>query len=118
MKFEKWLKKHLEGDIPESIVAFNFNLYECSDEKMYDVQLVGSSTYNIDNDDWACNTEFSTGEDVFTFSSNDWEAALDMFMIMIRDFMATNKNNRLIDAEYVTAGFVDGDLNIVSLKNN
>ncbi|RAV23401.1 hypothetical protein DQG23_04190 [Paenibacillus contaminans] len=39
--FSNWLNQILEKDIPNGIKAFNFNLYEGS-EDTYHIQLIGS----------------------------------------------------------------------------
>ena len=115
MKFEDWLNSLLLNSIPNNIIAFNFNLYESETDKQYDVQLVGSSYYSIDDEDWACNTEYSSGEILFSFMSDEWEIALQDFINLLKKYLQlADMSNRLKQAEYITAGFVDGDLEIVS----
>ena len=51
---------------------------------------------------------YSTGEELFGFSSEDWEAALDLMLETMSEAIA---DGILPDAiEYVAVGFVDGDL--------
>ena len=117
MKFEKWLKKQLIKDIPDNVIAFNFNLYETDDDESFDVQLVGCENYSKDDEDWACDTVFSSEEDVFTFKDEDWESALETCKSMIQDFLAScDSDNKLSRAEYVTVGFIDGDLEVIFSK--
>ncbi len=115
MDFASWLTTHVTGDIPAEVVAFNFNLYEGIREGEYQVQLVGCASYDSDDDDWACDTRYSTGEDLYTFTSGDWGQALRDFLNMAEAYIAeAPADNRLVLANYVTAGFVDGDLVVIA----
>lgn len=117
MEFKNWLERHLSDNIPSNVIAFNFNIYESSIDNQYDVQLVGSSYYSIDDENWACNTIYSTGEDLFSFNSASWEIALNEFIEFVKKFLhSCDENNRLKQAEYITAGFVDGNLEIIFRK--
>ena len=117
MEFEKWLEKNLSKGMPDCIIAFNFNLYESNTDNQYDVQLIGCKEYDLEDDDWACNEDFSTGEDLFSFFANGWEEALDVFTDMVKEYLHSCKqSNQLTEAEYITAGFVDGDLQIIFQK--
>lgn len=117
MEFRKWLDQQLSGDIPESVIAFNFNMYEGETENEYQVQLVGCVSYDPDDDDWACDTTYSSGEDLYIFSSDDWEEALQTLIATVKDYLNTcEMPNRLKQAELVAAGFVDGDLEIILQK--
>ena len=69
-EFVNWLNKHLSKDIPTNILAINFNLYESS-EQTYDIQMTGSDEFDEEDEDWACNTVFSTDEDLFVISRTD-----------------------------------------------
>ena len=66
------------------------------------------AAYDREDPDWACEDIFSTGEELFGFSSEDWEAALDLMLETMSEAIA---DGILPDAiEYVAVGFVDGDL--------
>ena len=59
--FSNWLDGILSfNPFPANTMAVNFNLYEMDDS--FDVQLIGSSMYDEDNDDWACEETFSSEE--------------------------------------------------------
>ena len=49
-----WIRtvNHMEI-LPNEIVALNFGLYE-----PYGIELTGSTEYDPENDDWACNEDF------------------------------------------------------------
>lgn len=113
-EFTKWVDKHLSQVDTSKVKAFNFNLYESDEENEYDIQLVGSSYYDSDNDDWACDTIFSSEEDLFTINSDDWEIALEDCIELVKEYSVSGELKHIFqNAERVTAGFVDGDLEII-----
>ena len=102
-----WLTPHLQA-LPAEAKALCLNLYESEDEGEFDAQLVACAAYDREDPDWACEDIFSTGEELFGFSSEDWEAALDLMLETMSEAIA---DGILPDAiEYVAVGFVDGDL--------
>ena len=102
-----WLKPHLNA-LPTEAKALCLNLYENEADGEFDAQLIGSATYDREDPDWACEDIYSTGEELFGFSSEDWEAALDLMLETMGEAIA---DGMLPDAiEYVAVGFVDGDL--------
>ena len=117
MEFKAWLEKQLSREIPDNIIAFNFNLYESETEDQFDVQLIGCKEYDLEDEDWACNSDFSTEEDLYSFSADDWEDALKTLIKSVKDYLQScSTPNKLTTAEYVTAGFVDGDLEVITKK--
>ncbi|MCM1259813.1 MAG: hypothetical protein NC182_02560 [Prevotella sp.] len=113
MKLNEWLDEQFKKEIPENVIVFNFNLYEM-EGKIFDVQLVGSTYYDLKDENWACEEAFTGGEDVFSFTSNDWETAEKDMIVMINDYIASaNHNNLLKKAQLVSVGFVDGNLTIL-----
>ena len=102
-----WLKPHLNA-LPAEAKALCLNLYESEEEGEFDAQLVACADYDREDPDWACEDIYSTGEELFGFSSEDWEAALDLMLETVGEAIA---DGILPDAiEYVAVGFVDGDL--------
>lgn len=110
MLFEDWIEKQLLKPFPESVIAINFNLYETDDENLFDAQIVGCEHYDANDDDWACNTVFSSGEDLFQFRSDDWESALSDFKNILCNYLHTHPKTKLNKFEHISFGFVDGDL--------
>ena len=102
-----WLIPHLQA-LPAEAKALCLNLYESEEEGEFDAQLVACAAYDREDPDWACEDIYSTGEELFGFSSEDWEAALDLMLETMSEAIA---DGMLPDAiEYVAVGFVDGDL--------
>ena len=54
--FESWLSNSLSQEIPDSVRAFSFNLYEPAlvDDVKFGVELIGAESFNEDDSDWAC----------------------------------------------------------------
>lgn len=114
--FSKWLDSNLE-QLPPDIVAVNFNLYEGSNDT-YDIQLIGTDTFDEEDEDWACEEIFTTGEDIFlmprTDDIEDWEDALDFITKMVRKYLEDGKYaNMLKGLQAVGIGFVDGEIEIL-----
>ena len=117
MRFNIWLERQLSQQIPQDVIAFNFNLYESLVENRFDVQLVGCKQYDLDSDDWACRADYSSGEDIYSFSADGWEKALETLIILVKDYLQLcSISNQFSAAEYISAGFVDGDLVVIAQK--
>ena len=104
-----WLIPHMNA-LPAEAKALCLNLYEGETDGEFDAQLVACAEYDRENPDWACpqNELYTTGEELFGFTAEDWEAALDSMLELMGDLV---NDGILPDAiAYVAAGFVDGDL--------
>ena len=55
--FFEWLDLILKNELNSEIKAINFNLYEDTDNK-WSVELVGTFSFDKDNDDWTCVCSF------------------------------------------------------------
>ena len=112
--FSHWLDSILSNCLPDEIVAFNFNLYECMEDGKFDIQLIGSAYYSDANTDWACDIVFSSGENVFPIESEDWEKCLEKCEKLISEYIQHGEYAQILKYKRaVTVGFVDGDLNVV-----
>ena len=56
--FFEWLDLILKNELNSEIKAINFNLYEDTDNK-WSIELVGTFSFDRDNDDWACDEVFA-----------------------------------------------------------
>lgn len=112
--FEEWLDKCLGYNLPDNIKGYNFNLYENSEDGVFDVQLIGAPEYDPDDDDWACEEIFSTKENVFYLSAQDWEECQKICVQLVDTYLKTGKYAEILKkSEAVTVGFVDGELEVV-----
>jgi len=104
-----WLKPHLLA-LPAEAKALCLNLYEGEEDGEFDAQLVACAAYDREDPDWACphNELYTTGEELFGFTAEDWEAALDLMLETLGEAVTDGILPDTI--EYVATGFVDGDL--------
>ena len=104
-----WLAPHLRS-LPAEAKALCLNLYEGEEDGEFDAQLVACASYDREDPDWACpdNELYTTGEELFGFTAEDWETALDLMLETLGEVVAEGILPEAI--EYVAAGFVDGDL--------
>ena len=121
-EFSHWLDSLLENnDMPENTAAFNFNLYEESEEdSVCGIQLIAADRFDPENgDDWACCEAWSSEEDIFCVSTADgddrsWQGAQELITEMISEYLENGKyGNILTAATAVGVGFVDGDIDII-----
>ncbi|MGN0580701.1 MAG: hypothetical protein ACI4JE_07485 [Ruminococcus sp.] len=123
-EFAKWLDRLLtDNKMPESTAAFNFNLYEEAEgEKLYSVQLIAADEFDEDDEDWACSEGWTSEEDLFFIdfsdeADGDWKRCLDVVCELIKEYLSNGGNAQiLLDAQAVGAGFVDGEIEIISRK--
>lgn len=115
--FSNWLNQILEQDIPNGIKAFNFNLYEGS-EDTYDIKLIGSNEFDENDSDWACTNYFSSEEYICyikrTEDIADWEKGLTYITNLVERYLNEGEYaNILKNVSAIGVGFVDGDIDIL-----
>ena len=112
--FFEWLDEVLKGELPSEVKAINFNLYEDT-ENTWSIELVGTSEFDENDDDWACCEVFSTRENPFVIEQEgDWQTVEEIFEEWISDYLANGKlSEKMKQNEAVGIGFVDGDLTIL-----
>ena len=118
-EFEEWLDLVLEKDLPQDIIAFNFNLYDS--EETFDIQLIGSNEFDDESDDWACNETYSSEEVICYIEKNDdisdADDAIKIFKDCALKYIQNGKfNDKLNKAKALYIGFIDGDLEKIFLK--
>lgn len=117
-KFNKWIDNLLiEKPLPENVMAINFNLYNIS-EKSFDVQLIASSIYDENDDDWACEEIYSSKENCFNIPKSkeigDNEIALETVEEMVAEYLDHGKySSNLKNCIAICAGFVDDRLECI-----
>ncbi|NLT08111.1 MAG: hypothetical protein GXY08_01215 [Ruminococcus sp.] len=120
-EFEKWLNDLLEQNtIPDDAKAFNFNLYEESEEdSIYAVQLIAADRFDENDPDWACDEVWSSEEDIFCVDTSDeddtgWKKAMELISGLVSEYLENGLHrNILLNTEAVGIGFVDGDIEIL-----
>ena len=115
--FYNWLEDALKK-LPGNVEAINFNLYDDGDNK-WSVELVGSSTFDENNSDWACNEVYTTRENPYVLTKkSDWKAIENLFTTFLLNYLERGKYAHILK-EYrgIGIGFVDGDLSILYKKD-
>ena len=112
-KFSEWIDGVVDG-IPDNAAALNFNIYEESGDN-WSVQLIASSYFDEDDEDWACDEVFTTGEDVFRWEENaKWSEILEKVKTLISDYLENGRKSAVLKQyEAVACGFVDGDIQVL-----
>ena len=112
--FEKWLNDTLEQQLPDSIRAFCFNLYDDGDN-CWSVELVGCSRFDDSDPDWACDEVFDNRDEPFA-----WEEEADMdhifagVKVMILQYLTDGAHADVLKSyEGLGMGFVDGDMELL-----
>lgn len=112
--FFEWLDAILKNELSGDIKAINFNLYEDAGNK-WSIELVGTASFDKDDDDWACDEVFTTRDDPFVVKSkNDWKSMEEFFIGLVNEYLSAGKYaDKLKEYQAIGIGFVDGDLHIL-----
>lgn len=98
--------------LPKEIIALNFGLYES-----YGIELIGSSEYDAEDDDWACDEDFIPEErscpDLGIDDSVEWSEVLTLITNILKEVIQEHNEISLFQVEHITTGFCDGDLVVV-----
>ncbi len=115
--FSWWLDSVLEKSLPNETVAINFNLYE-DGKSHWSLEFVATSSFDKENDDWACDELFTTRDNPFKWQEDcDFNRALHFVEEIIRRYLAEGKyKDELIRYSAIGVGFVDGDILLVYEK--
>lgn len=119
MLFNDWLAQICTTESPDdSIIAFNFGLFET--ENGYMVYLVGSSTYDEEDEDWATEEDFVPSIKYFELPPEEFrhlrfDVVQQKVKAKIEAFMQTDifKQSFLFRAVAITIGFDDGNLELI-----
>ncbi|GGP58611.1 hypothetical protein GCM10009347_26310 [Shewanella algicola] len=110
--FSNWVNRQLGKNIPSDIIAFHFNLYEFP----FCIELIGEKRFSLSDDDWACGEEWVPDNRRIEVSSeifaSSWENGLMNIVTMVKEYLTSDFGNsyKLIEAQCVAVGFVEGDL--------
>lgn len=118
-KFVRWLDHAFSEGIPSDVVALNFNIYE-SGTDLWSVEVIGSSFYDKENSDWACDkmTDFGTENFPFTWREKaGWKQVKKKVCGFLKKYMKEGRySGALKTKKAVCAGFTDGDLVVIYSK--
>lgn len=111
------LRELIEGlereEIPKRVIAWHFDLYE-----PYALQLAGSSSYDADDDDWACEDENefypqSSRLQLEFLNELSWRQVLKMLVQALRELREQMPDAKIFKCKHIAVGFVDGDLILI-----
>jgi len=118
-KLSAWLDDVFSKTAPEGVVSVCFNLYE-DGEDAWSMEVVGCSTFDSEDPDWACDevTDFGTRDEPFAWTDDSiWEKVLsDVTKLLYQYVQEGSASGYLQSLDGVAVGFADGDLNILSEK--
>ena len=113
--FGSWMKQALAQPVPDSAVAFCFNMYEHEDA--WAIGLMGSPEFDPVNDDWVYAEVFEYREPVFEIPraviGENWEQGLDAGTRLVLAYLNGSPGSRLRAARAIGIGFVDGELHVI-----
>ncbi|MBD5137345.1 MAG: hypothetical protein HDT39_15565 [Lachnospiraceae bacterium] len=109
--FNKWIDTVLEKDLPPETVAVAFNLYEDGDNN-WSVELVGTSIFDANDEDWVCDEVFDTRDNPFEWNQDiSWEDVLEEVTDILKKYLEEGKHaDKLKMYQGVGVGFVDGNV--------
>ena len=118
-KFFMWMDDILKNNLPNAVVAINFNLYEDQDNT-WSIEFVGTGSFDLEDEDWACDEIFVNRENQFKISYNgDWKEVEKLFIDYLNEYL--NKGtyaDKLKNYSAVGIGFVDGDISVIYKKES
>lgn len=120
IEFNTWADRVLTKHASNSVVAYNFNLYEHAKE--FAIQLVGTRSFGLKDQDWACDEIFSSGEDLFVLPhaivGNRWQNGLEAAKALVKNYLHHGAQAASLKASRgVGVGFVDGDIELAYLRS-
>lgn len=123
-RFEKWIETiNRTEKIEPSIIGFNFGLLETTEG--FEMYLMGSKSFSLDDEDWALDVDFEPTQKYFQIGleANEededyWEVVLNFSENLVKDFIGSEKfaKSFLSQAHGITVGFDEGELSILYLK--
>ena len=118
-KISEWIDNVLKNNIPDSIVAFCFNLYD-DGNRTWSMELVGTEQFDLENEDWACCevTDFGTRQNPFIWAKcAEWDVILAEISDDLEKYLKVGNNAQILKkSSGVGVGFVDGNIKILYSK--
>lgn len=117
--FMEWLENSNEiENVDNLIIGFNFGLIETTNG--FEMYLIGSKSFEVDDEDWATNVDFEPKQKYFQFgkefsADKDWQDILKISEKLIRNYVDSEKfkTSLFANAKGITTGFDDGNLTLI-----
>lgn len=118
-RFTEWIQHINQTEkIDSSIIGFNFGLFETTEG--FEMYLIGSKTFDIEDEDWATNVDFEPKQKYFQFgqefsADKDWQAILKYSEMLVQGYVSSGKykNSIFVNARGITTGFDAGNLTVI-----
>ncbi len=111
-EFYSWANRNLAS---ANAFAYCFNLIENSG--VYSIELVGTNSFDLKDEDWACDECFEASPRSLDLGDgfDSWEACLWSMYDFLECYVGTNEigANVLNKSNGVGVGFIDGNLEIL-----
>ncbi len=117
--FTEWLENSNEiENVDNSIIGFNFGLIETTNG--FEMYLIGSKSFEVDDEDWATKVAFEPKQKYFQFgkefsADKNWQDILKISEKLIRNYVDSEKfkTSLFAKAKGITTGFDDGNLTLI-----
>lgn len=115
--YETWVKSVVSNKSnKESIEALNIGIFE--QDNGFVLYLIGSSEYDKDDFNWACNQDYVPINKYFPIKDRyinglDWKAFYELVLKISSEILEKNSSLIMKSVNVVTTGFDDGDLEVV-----
>lgn len=116
-EMEKWINSLQLQTISEEIEAFCFNLYDGCDGENWRMDLIGASSFDEEDEDWACEeiSDFNSRNPLFSWKQNaEWNKILADVVEFLGQYLKEGKYASVLTSRTAVAvGFDDGSLEIL-----
>ena len=119
-EFDMWLASVLAAELPDTVVAFSFNLFELeSVDAKYGIELIGANEFALRDSDWACGEAWVANPRSISiprsFADGGWEECLRDAKRLLTNALRKSSPpaTKLKETRAVAIGFVDGDLELI-----
>ncbi|RDU24178.1 hypothetical protein [Anaerosacchariphilus polymeriproducens] len=89
-------------------------------EKTWSIELVGTDSFDLEDEDWSCDEVFDFGtrdNPLSWIEETSWNVILDKMIEIIRKYLAQGLYSGLLkEYQGISIGFVDGDIEILFTK--
>lgn len=117
---ELWINQLALTEIPENVAAFYFNLYDKCNDLDWEMELLGTSWFDLEDEDWGCDevTDFESREAPFLWQrAANWDVVLDEVIAALKEYLENGKYADVLKSkEGVGVAFDDGDIHILYNK--
>ena len=118
--FNNWINRIIQTENPsKKLIAYKFGILETPDfPSGYALYLIGSKTYDQDDDDWAAGFGDYKPKDTYLplpeseFENVKWQRVQELVEMKVKEFIQSDnfKKSFFNNATAIAVGFDDGDL--------